>query len=245
MKSRCKQGLGVLHPDFEEFRSFLALVGPRPEEGYSLDRRDHTNPMYGPGLVDWADARTQANNRSSTHFVNVDGVMRPVSQVAREQGLKPDTVRKRIRRGWSVTAAIPDPQQGSDRSSQQWPGPQDPERIAAFERSYLARPISTEGETRAQFYIRETRVQIGLKRQFIASSQRMLAYLVNGSLPDGATRIDMEWQWEKEFGGVGADALKQQIADDHAFIELAEERIAEALALCSASKWTRTQSDRR
>lgn len=245
MKSRCTRGLGVLHPDFEEFRSFLALVGPRPEEGHSLDRRDHTNPMYGPGLVDWADAKTQANNRSSTHLVNIDGLMRPLSQVAREQGVKPDTARKRIRRGWSVTAAISDRNQTSDRASQQWPGPQDPERIAAFERSYMARPISAEGETRADFYIRETRVQIGLKRQFIATSERMLGYLIDGHLPDGATSIDMEWQWEKEFGGIDADALKQQVAADYAFVEIAEARIAEALSLRPTSKWTRSRSDRR
>jgi hypothetical protein len=65
-KCRSKAKGVPVHPDFEDFRSFLRIVKPKPAHGATLDRVDNSNPMYGPGLVAWADKRTQNNNRSCT-----------------------------------------------------------------------------------------------------------------------------------------------------------------------------------
>jgi hypothetical protein len=242
MKSRCKAGLGVLHPDFVVFRSFLAAVGPKPSKAHSLDRRDNADRLYGPGLVRWADATTQANNRSSTVVVAVSGMKVPITEVAEQLGVKSDTLRKRRRRGWSDEDMIAAASQTFKGNAQQWPGPQDPARIAAFEHHYLTRPITLEGETRADFYIRQTRGEIGLRQGLIASDQGMLDYLISGQPAAGETSADMEWRWEKEFNSIDPKALKAAIAAHRAYIEMAEARIIEAMALRSTSKWTRPRS---
>jgi hypothetical protein len=62
MKSRCGnqsvdsypyyggRGIRVL---YESFKAFLADGGPRPDPGYSIDRKD-SNGHYGPGDCQWA-----------------------------------------------------------------------------------------------------------------------------------------------------------------------------------------------
>ena len=239
MKSRCKQGLGLLHPDFADFRSFLANVGPRPSNGRtSLDRRDNLNRMYGPGLVRWSDDKTQANNRSSTIKIAVDGVERPITELANQIGVKPDTLRKRRRRGWT-DEDIAVASSAAVATEKQWPGNQDAARIAAFERAYLSRPNSSEGETRADYYIGYALMQIGKRRLFMAGSQAMLAYLTDRSLPDGQSQTDMEMRWVEDFNEISVDDLRANIDADMAFIESAEAYIVEARALRGTSKHSR------
>ena len=95
---RAKVG-AVVHASFREFPDFLIEVGPCPGPGFTLDRLDPRDPEYGPGKVRWADKRTQANNRRNTAFAYVAGMPVPAAELARITGEKPDTVRKRIRRG--------------------------------------------------------------------------------------------------------------------------------------------------
>src|SRR4051794_16153440 len=52
--------------EFATFAGFLAHVGPRRHKDLTLDRVDNSNPVYGPGFVEWKDKSEQANNRSST-----------------------------------------------------------------------------------------------------------------------------------------------------------------------------------
>lgn len=74
MKARCGNvkdsrysdygGRGItIYPGWvSDFRAFLAYVGPRPSDEYSLDRID-VNGNYVPGNVRWADKSTQTRNR--------------------------------------------------------------------------------------------------------------------------------------------------------------------------------------
>ncbi len=58
MLRREKMAGAVIHPDFVDFRSFLAIVGPRPGRNFTLDRIDNNDPEYAPAKVRWATKRT-------------------------------------------------------------------------------------------------------------------------------------------------------------------------------------------
>lgn len=105
MKGRRRDG-AVIHPLFEDFRSFLLIVGPRRSPNLTLDRLDPLDPEYGPGKVAWRDKEAQANNRSTTLFLTARGRTLPLTEWARETGQKPKTIRQRLYRNASDEAAI-------------------------------------------------------------------------------------------------------------------------------------------
>src|SRR5262245_32437279 len=93
----------IIHPEFKDFRRFLAHVGPRPCKGATLDRIDNSDPEYGPGKVRWADKRTQNNNKGDTllFYYSRTGESYTVSRLAKQQRVAPSTIRKRKARGWT------------------------------------------------------------------------------------------------------------------------------------------------
>jgi hypothetical protein len=102
MKDRVwkSQGRYTLHPDFEDFRDFLAHMGRKGEASRTLDRIDPNDPEYGPGKVRWATKREQANNRTNTITLRGrDGRILPLTEWAKITGQKPNTMRKRYHRG--------------------------------------------------------------------------------------------------------------------------------------------------
>jgi len=102
---RRREGAEVAE-EFRPFRSFLALVGPRPGHAHTLDRLDPENPKYGPGLVAWVDKRGQANNRLTTRYLTIGGRKKPLTVWAEEAGVNPSTVRNRLHKGWSDIEAV-------------------------------------------------------------------------------------------------------------------------------------------
>jgi hypothetical protein len=85
------------------FRDFLALVGPAPALGASIDRRFNDWRDYEPENIRWADKPTQTNNRSCTILIQPPRGGQPLTtrQLAGRLGITGDAVRKRRRRGWT------------------------------------------------------------------------------------------------------------------------------------------------
>lgn len=107
MKQRCKPCLDheefvpELHPLFERFVDFLAIMGPRPYDPWSLDRIDTHGP-YSPNNLQWADKKTQSRNRTNTiYLTDSNGVRRPLVEWAEILGISPSTLRRRRAAGWS------------------------------------------------------------------------------------------------------------------------------------------------
>lgn len=96
-----------------EFDRFLIDVGQRPA-GKMLDRIDNTAGYY-PGNVRWATAIEQSANRRNTAIISVGGESKPLTQIARENGLRASMIHKRIAAGWSPERAISEP---SSRANQ-------------------------------------------------------------------------------------------------------------------------------
>jgi hypothetical protein len=86
------------------FEHFFADMGARPP-GHCLDRIDN-NGDYSPENCRWATWIEQQNNRRDCRYYTMDGRTQSLSQWARELGIKQDTAKKRLNRGWSVKDAF-------------------------------------------------------------------------------------------------------------------------------------------
>lgn len=84
--------------EFASFASFMAHVGPKRDSSWTLDRIDN-DLGYLPGNVRWARPRQQAENRSSTHWVEHEGEKRTLKRWAEHLGIASSTLYARFKRG--------------------------------------------------------------------------------------------------------------------------------------------------
>jgi hypothetical protein len=102
MKQRRNKGTAILSPEFEDFSDFLAIVGPKYHDHYTLDRLDNDNLVYGPGLVEWRDKHAQNSNKSNNvYLTHDDGRKHTIAQWAKIRGQKADALYKRKKSGWT------------------------------------------------------------------------------------------------------------------------------------------------
>jgi hypothetical protein len=89
---------------WDSFSNFLKDMGFAPK-GYSLDRID-VNKGYSPENCRWADAKTQARNKTNNRLITVDGIIKTLAEWAELSGTDRRNIHKRIVRGWSAKQAI-------------------------------------------------------------------------------------------------------------------------------------------
>lgn len=92
------RGVGVCNQWRDSFVQFLCDMGERPSSDYTLERID-VNGNYEPGNCAWATRTQQQNNRRNTFYVEKDGSLKPIADVAREVGVSAATIKYRIGRG--------------------------------------------------------------------------------------------------------------------------------------------------
>jgi hypothetical protein len=94
-------------PEWRDFPTFYADVGPRPTPQHSLDRIDNEKP-YGPGNCRWATAETQAGNTRRNIYVDLDGERLWLAEACRRVGgrlPKYGTITSRISKGQTIEQA--------------------------------------------------------------------------------------------------------------------------------------------
>lgn len=105
------RGIKVCQIWRDSFEAFYQDLGPRPSPGYSLDRIDN-NGNYEPGNCRWATQRQQCHNtRSNRNFMH-NGETLCLAAWARKVGINYNTLRSRLRCGWSVNKTLITPVKG-------------------------------------------------------------------------------------------------------------------------------------
>lgn len=98
------RGIVVCERWRDSIANFIADMGERPQ-GMSIDRIDNDGP-YSPENCRWATSSQQHNNTRFNRIIELNGRRQTVVQWAAELGLSPNTIRSRLRKGWSVERAL-------------------------------------------------------------------------------------------------------------------------------------------
>ena len=92
-----------------KFEDFLADMGPKPSNGYSIDRID-VNGNYEPGNCRWATIHEQSRNKRTNRFIEWNGRTQIVSDWAKELGMSTSLLEARLGRlGWPLDKAMTTP----------------------------------------------------------------------------------------------------------------------------------------
>jgi hypothetical protein len=90
---------------WHSFEAFLADMGIKPGKLFTIERIDTTG-NYEPSNCRWATRYEQARNRTSNHWIEIDGVARILTDWCKIKQIKITTVAQRLRRGWDPVRAI-------------------------------------------------------------------------------------------------------------------------------------------
>lgn len=98
-------GRGIkVSEEWKSFENFLADMGERPEN-CSLERVDRDG-NYCVENCKWANPDEQAANRSNNVFIEYQGKKQTLKEWSDQIGIKYETLRRRIKRGWSLDRAL-------------------------------------------------------------------------------------------------------------------------------------------
>ena len=90
--------------EWNDYKTFLLDMGVRPEN-MTLDRIDVQQGYYKDNCR-WATPKQQLRNTRANRMISHNGLTKCLAEWAEEYGLKPVTLAKRIREGWTMEAAL-------------------------------------------------------------------------------------------------------------------------------------------
>jgi response regulator of citrate/malate metabolism len=105
-ESYVERGIDVC-PEWKSFEAFYADMGERPH-GKTLDRIDNSLG-YLKENCRWATPLEQMNNRDINRFIEYKGERKTITEFGRKFGINVNTMRRRLRDGWTVEQTIEQP----------------------------------------------------------------------------------------------------------------------------------------
>lgn len=149
LRSR-KQQAKNRHIKFDErlrdLRDWLIHIGPRPAEGWTVDRINNYRG-YEPGNIRWATKAQQTENRKVTKWHVVNGKYMTTAQLAKHLGLTYTCLYKRLQHGWTVDRLLDEQEKHGGIKSWKFPG----EAMHVLEPLYAKR--KSHNQSRIDWYI--------------------------------------------------------------------------------------------
>lgn len=120
MRQRCQNRNSGSYPSYggrgitvcdrwnSSFPAFIADMGPRPSHAHTIERIDNSKG-YSPDNCRWATRMEQTRNTRTNYMVEFQGRQMSLAEAAEIAGLDYDTIRNRLRRGWSEVDALSKP----------------------------------------------------------------------------------------------------------------------------------------
>lgn len=105
-------GRGIsVSPEWRKFENFIRDMGPRLKDKGTIER-DDVNKGYEPGNCRWASQEEQSNNTRRSVYLEFRGERRTIRQWATCTGIHYNTLKKRLKSGWSIERILTSPPGG-------------------------------------------------------------------------------------------------------------------------------------
>lgn len=98
---------------FDNFRDWALENGYR--EDLTIDRIDVDGP-YSPENCRWITIEDQQSNRRDNHQITYNGETHTLTQWEKITGIKQPTIRRRLKKGWSIEKALTTPVERGEKN---------------------------------------------------------------------------------------------------------------------------------
>lgn len=97
---------------WNNFQDFIADMGARPSSFHSIERINN-NEGYSPDNCKWATRPEQQRNRRNNIRITFNGETLVLQDWAKKVGIRPQSLLKRINKGWDLERAMTTPAQNN------------------------------------------------------------------------------------------------------------------------------------
>lgn len=102
------RGIYVCQRWRDSFIAFFEDMGPAPSPKHTIERVDNDGPYCKENCI-WLPFELQARNTRRSRWITFQGKTQILEDWGRETGIKSITIAERLRRGWSLEAALTRP----------------------------------------------------------------------------------------------------------------------------------------